>query len=155
MQSADRLAMGGKHQRRPLRAPDIPPEQNRGERHEIKTSRGGGEGLHQIRFNFIAIAQSTSTNCNVGSSRKREVYSIIETVMGFVRSTCQGQVKMALVREEGEDGRAEKRPIGVRIPVRRDPRPCQAHLITNCASPQTSNANRSHTDSADWRVLTS
>lgn len=36
-------------------------------------------------------------------SRRRETYSVIETVMGFARSTCQGQVKMASVREEERD----------------------------------------------------
>lgn len=29
------------------------------------------------------------------------------------------------------DGGGEKGPIGVRIPVRRGPRPCQPHLIAN------------------------
>lgn len=37
--------------------------------------------------------------------RRREIDAVIETVMGFVRSTCQGQVKMALVREEERDKR--------------------------------------------------
>lgn len=36
---------------------------------------------------------------------KSEIYSVIETVMGFVRSTCQGQVKTILVREEERDER--------------------------------------------------
>lgn len=34
----------------------------------------------------------------------REIYGVIETVIGFVRSTCQGQVKMAPVM-----GRRERR----------------------------------------------
>lgn len=37
--------------------------------------------------------------------RRREIYSLIETVMGFVRSTCHGQVKTALVRREERDER--------------------------------------------------
>lgn len=37
--------------------------------------------------------------------RRREIYSVIETVMGFVRSTCQGQVKTASVRVEERDER--------------------------------------------------
>lgn len=64
--------------------------------------------------------------------RRKEIYSVIETVMGFVRSTCQGQVKMALVREEKRDERmGEKGPIGVRILLGRGPRPCQPYLIAN------------------------
>lgn len=37
--------------------------------------------------------------------RRREIYGVIETVMGFVRSTCQGQVKTTLVSEEERDER--------------------------------------------------
>lgn len=52
--------------------------------------------------------------------------------MVFVRRTCQGQVKTALVREEWRDERMEERRlIGVRILVSRSPRPCQTHLIAN------------------------
>lgn len=41
---------------------------------------------------------------------RREIYGVIETVMGFVRSTCQGQVKTASVGEEERDERTgEKR----------------------------------------------
>lgn len=40
--------------------------------------------------------------------RERDIYSVIETVMGFVRSTCQGQVKTTSVREDERDGGAEK-----------------------------------------------
>lgn len=65
--------------------------------------------------------------------RSREIYSVIEIVMGFVRSTCQGQVKTASVREEEKDEKMgrEKGPIGVGIPMRRGPSPCQPHLIAN------------------------
>lgn len=63
---------------------------------------------------------------------RKERYSVIENVMVFVRRTCQGQVKTALVREEWRDERMEeKRLIGVRILVSRKARPCQTHLIAN------------------------
>ncbi|KAK9528512.1 hypothetical protein VZT92_012666 [Zoarces viviparus] len=42
------------------------------------------------------------------SGGRGERYSVIETVMGFVRSTCQGQVKTTSVREGERDGGAEK-----------------------------------------------
>lgn len=44
--------------------------------------------------------------------KEGEIYSVIETVMGFVRSTCQGQVKMASVREEERDERMGERRRG-------------------------------------------
>lgn len=52
--------------------------------------------------------------------------------MGFVRSTCQGQVKKALVGEKQRDERIrEKEPMGVRILLGRGHHPCQPHLIAN------------------------
>lgn len=44
--------------------------------------------------------------------RRSEIYGIIETVMGFVRSTCQGQVKTTTVREEERDERTGERRRG-------------------------------------------
>lgn len=38
-----------------------------------------------------------------GGGRGKKIYSVIETVMGFVRSTCQGQVKTASVKERERD----------------------------------------------------
>lgn len=35
---------------------------------------------------------------------RTEIYSLIETVMAFVRSTCQGHVKTALAEEEEVGG---------------------------------------------------
>lgn len=52
--------------------------------------------------------------------------------MVFVRRTCQGHVKAALVREGWRDERMEERRlIGVRILVSRNPRPSHTHLIAN------------------------
>ncbi|CAB1444781.1 unnamed protein product [Pleuronectes platessa] len=87
MQNTDRLMIesGGKHQRRPLRVPTSPrpSEEGTGER---DAETGDRNELKRRR-------------------RRRETHSIIETVMGFARSTCQGRVKMASVREEERDER--------------------------------------------------
>lgn len=65
---------------------------------------------------------------------RREIYSVIETLMAFVRNTCQGQVKMTSVKDKERDEmiREERRgQLESGFPVRRGPRPCQPHLIAN------------------------
>lgn len=54
--------------------------------------------------------------------------------MAFVRSTCQGQVKMTSLRDKERDEmiREEQRgQLESGSPVRGGPRPCQPHLIAN------------------------
>lgn len=78
---------------------------------------------------------------------KSEIYSVIETVMGFVRSTCQGQVKTILVREEERDERMGGERRGqLESGSRWGETLVHANLtwLPICASLQTSNANTSH-----------
>ncbi|GAA6225399.1 uncharacterized [Lates japonicus] len=92
MHSTDRLVIesGGKHQCRVLSAPTSPgaSEEGMGERDAERGDK------------------------NEQNRRRRETYSVIETVMDFVRSTCQGQVETASVREEERDERMGKERRG-------------------------------------------